>query len=80
MHDQLLLLAAILARWRRPVSFVKALNLLYWAMCVVSYQRITVAIKQPGNVVHFLIVALFAVALVAAGAIQQEYSPNGSVQ
>ena len=36
--------------------------------------------KRPGNVVHFLIVALFAVALVAAGAIQHEYLPNGGVQ
>jgi hypothetical protein len=36
--------------------------------------------KQPRNVVHFLIVALFDVALVAAGAIQCEYLSDGGIQ
>ncbi len=45
MCDWLLLLAAILARWWRPVAFIEALHLLYWAMCLVSYRYITMAIK-----------------------------------
>ena len=46
MRDQLLLLAAILARWWRPVASTKALGLLYWVMHVVWYQCITMAIKM----------------------------------
>jgi hypothetical protein len=45
MHDQLHLLAAILAQWQRLVASNKALNLLHWAMCAVTYRRIAMAIK-----------------------------------
>jgi hypothetical protein len=45
MHDQLQLLAAILAQWRRLVASNKALNLLHRAMCIVTYRRIAMAIK-----------------------------------
>jgi hypothetical protein len=45
MHDQLQRLAAILAHWRCLVASNKALNLLHWAMCMVMYRRITMAIK-----------------------------------
>jgi hypothetical protein len=44
--DQLQLLAAILARWRRLVASNKAINLLYWAMRAVLYQRTAAAIKM----------------------------------
>ena len=58
------------------MASIEALNHLYWAMRVVSYRCTAMAIKMA----RVLIVALFAVALVAAGAIQHEYSPNGGVQ
>ena len=45
MRDQLLLSAAVLARWWQPVASVEALNLLYLAMRVVLYQRIAMAIE-----------------------------------
>jgi hypothetical protein len=45
MRDQLQLSAAIFARWWRLVASNKALNLLHWAMCAVTYRRITIAIK-----------------------------------
>jgi hypothetical protein len=45
MCDQLQLSAAILAQWQRPVASNKALNLLHWAMCAVTYQRIAMTIK-----------------------------------
>ncbi len=46
MHDQLQLLAAILAQWRHLVASNKALNLLHRAMCTVTYRRIAMAIKM----------------------------------
>ncbi len=45
-YDQLQLLAAILARWRRLVASNKALDILYQAMCAVLYQRTAAAIKM----------------------------------
>ena len=39
----LLLSATILARWRRPVASVEALDPLHRAMRLVAYQRITTA-------------------------------------
>ncbi len=36
----------ILARWQRPVASIEALDLLHWAMCVVMYWRIAMAIKM----------------------------------
>ncbi len=46
MRDQLHLLAAILAQWQHLVASIKALNLLYRAMCTVTYRRIAMAIKN----------------------------------
>ncbi len=60
MHDQLQLLAAILARWRRLVASNKALNLLHWAMCAVRYQRIPMAIKTASFLGVFVDFCLFA--------------------
>jgi hypothetical protein len=55
MRDRLHLLAAILARWRHPVASSKALNLLHWAMCMVTYWCITMAIEmatKAGVILH----------------------------
>ncbi len=49
MHDQLLLLAAILTQWRHPVASSEALDLLNWAMCTVSYWRTATAIKMASK-------------------------------
>jgi hypothetical protein len=46
MHDQLRLLAAVLAQWRCLVASNKALNLLHWLMYVVTHRRIAMAIKM----------------------------------
>jgi hypothetical protein len=54
MRDQLLLLATILAQWRRPVASSEALDLLHWVMSVVTYQSITMAIKMDSKVGVFL--------------------------
>jgi hypothetical protein len=43
---QLQLSAAILAEWWHLVTFNKALNLLYQAMCAVLYRRTAAAIKM----------------------------------
>jgi len=51
---------------------MKAINLLHWVVHTVSYRRTTTAIKTTGKVGTFLIHVLFAVALVAAWAIQSE--------
>jgi hypothetical protein len=72
MHDRLQLLAAILARWQRLVASTKALNLLYWAMCAVTYRRIAMAIKTASFLGVFVDCCLFAVALVAAGALRSK--------
>ncbi len=50
MHDQLLLLVAILAQWQHPVASSKALDLLYWAMHAVLYWRTPTAIKMASKV------------------------------
>ncbi len=44
--DRLQLSATILARWRRLVASNKALNLIYWAMRAVLYQRTAAVIKM----------------------------------
>jgi hypothetical protein len=36
--------------------------------------------KWPAKLVHFFIVALFAVALAIAGVIQSKQSPNGDIK
>ncbi len=72
MHDQLHLLAAILAQWQRPVASSEALDFLYQAMQAVSYRRTTTIIKMASKVGAFFVVVLFPVALAAAGVIQSK--------
>ncbi len=45
-HVPTMLSGIILAQWGRPVASIEALDLLHWAMCVVMYQRIAMAIKM----------------------------------
>ncbi len=59
-HDWLQLLAAILPQWRRLVVSDKALNLLHWAMCVVMYRRIAMAIETASCLGVFVDCCLFA--------------------
>ncbi len=54
MHDQLQLLAAILAQWGRPVASTKALDILHWLMHAVSYRHTATAIKMASKVGPFL--------------------------
>jgi hypothetical protein len=72
MHDQLLLVAAILARWQHPEASSEALDLLYWAMRAALYRRIAMTIKTASKLVYVFIVVLFDVALATAGAIQSK--------
>jgi hypothetical protein len=60
MRDQLQLSAAILARWRRLVASNKALKLLHWGMCAVTYRRIAMAIKTASFLGVFVDCCLFA--------------------
>ncbi len=60
MRDRLQLSAAILAQWWRLVASNKALNLLYWAMCTVTYRRIAMAIKTATFLGAFVDCCLFA--------------------
>jgi hypothetical protein len=60
MHDQLQLLAAILARWWCLVASNKALNLLHQAMCAVTYWRIAMAINTASFLGVFIDCCLFA--------------------
>jgi hypothetical protein len=60
MRDRLQLLAAILARWRRLVASNKALNLLHWAMCAVTYRHIAMAIEMASYLGVFVDCCLFA--------------------
>jgi hypothetical protein len=53
MHDQMLLLAAILAQWWRPVASSEALDLLYWVMCAVLYWCTATAIEMASKVGAF---------------------------
>ncbi len=41
-----MLLGVILAQWQRPVASIEALDLLHWAMHMVMYRRIAMAIKM----------------------------------
>ncbi len=43
-HVQFMLLDILLAQWWRPVASSEALDLLHWAMHVVTYRRIATAI------------------------------------
>jgi hypothetical protein len=56
----LLLLEQILAQWRHPVASSEALDLLHWAMYVVTYRRIVMAIKMASKVGVFFHRWLFA--------------------
>ncbi len=60
MHDQLQLLAANLTQWRHLVASNKALNLLHWAMCTVTYQHIAIAIEMASFLGVFLDCCLFS--------------------
>jgi hypothetical protein len=60
MHDLLQLSAAILARWRQLLASNKALNLLHWAMCAVTYRRIAMAIETASFLGVFVHYYLFA--------------------
>ncbi len=60
MHDQLQLLAAILAQWWRVGASNKALNLLHQAMCAVMYHHIAMAIKMASFLGAFVDCCLFA--------------------
>jgi hypothetical protein len=49
MRDRLQLSAAILAQWWRVVASNKALNLLHWVMCAVTYRRIAMAMIETAS-------------------------------
>ena len=70
----------MIARWQRLVAFRKALDLLHWAMRAISYPRAATAIETASKVGTFYIIVLFAVALVAAGAIWSKKLLDGGVQ
>jgi hypothetical protein len=60
MCDQLHLLAVILTRWQHLVASNKALNLLHWAMRMVTYRCIAMAIKTASFLGVFVDCCLFA--------------------
>ena len=66
------ILERVLTRWWHLVASLKATNLLHWAILVVSYWRIAMAIETASKVGVFCIVDLLIVALAAAGAIRSE--------
>jgi hypothetical protein len=55
-----ILLGIILARWRHPVASSEALDLLNWAMCMVMYRRIAMAIKMASFAGVFVDCCLYA--------------------
>ncbi len=50
----------ILAQWRRPVASSKALDLLHWAMGMVTYRRIAMAVKTASFLGVFVDCCLIA--------------------
>ena len=76
-HDQLILSQQVISQWRSLVAFRKAMNLLHWAMCTVSYRCTAKAIKTASIVGTFFINVVFSVALAAAGAIRSDWLPGG---
>ena len=56
-----IILEQVLAQWRRLVAFMKALDLLHWAMHGVWYHRTATAIEMVSKVDTFCIFVLFAV-------------------
>ena len=69
-HVRLMILEQELTQWWCLGAFRKALDLLHWAMRVVWYRRIAMAIKMASKVGVFFIVGLSIVALAAAKAIR----------
>ena len=67
-------------QWRHLVAFLKALDLLHWAMCSVLYCRIAMANKTASKVGTFCIVVSLIVALAVPMMIQSKELPDGSVQ
>ncbi len=59
-HVWFMLSDIILAQWRRPVAHSEALDLLHWAMRVVTYRCITMAIKTATAFGVFVDCCLFA--------------------
>ncbi len=55
-----MLLGIILAQWRRPVASSEALDFLHWAMHVVTYRRIAMAIKMASFAGVFFDFCLYA--------------------
>ena len=51
-------LEQVIARWRRLVAFMKALDLLYWSMHLVLYCHIAMTIEMASKVGVFCIVVL----------------------
>jgi hypothetical protein len=60
MRDRLQLSAAILAQWWCLAASNKALNLLHWVMCTVTYRHIAMAIKTATFLGAFVDCCLFA--------------------
>ncbi len=59
-HVRFMLSDMILARWQRSVASSEALDLLHWAMRVVTYRRIAMAIKTATFLGVFVDCCLFA--------------------
>jgi hypothetical protein len=59
-HVQNILSDIVLARWRRPVAFSKALDLLHWAMRAVLYRHTAAAINMATFLGIFVDCCLFA--------------------
>ncbi len=59
-HVPFMLSDIILTQWRHPVASSEALDLLHWAMCAVTYRRITMAIKTASKLGVFVDCCLFA--------------------
>ncbi len=59
-HVRTMLLSIILAQWQRPVVSSEALDLLHWAMRVVTYRRIAMAIKMASFAGVFVDCCLYA--------------------
>jgi hypothetical protein len=55
-----MLLDIILAQWQRPVASSEALDLLHWAMRMVTYRRIAMTIKKATFLGVFVDCCLFA--------------------
>ncbi len=62
------------------MASVKALNLLYRAMCALAYRCIAMAIRMASKVGAFFIVVVLYVTPVAAGAIHSRYLSNDGFQ